>query len=81
MLHQEGVLGLPFNKESGGHGYCGGEVQRRVGRRKEKEESGGSYGVRGGGVGKGEGNRDRMEEAFLAAQLRERCVWAHTAAS
>ena len=28
-------------------------------------------------MGKGEGDRDRMEEAFLAAQLRERCVWAH----
>ena len=45
--------------------------------RREKEESGGSYGVRGGGAGKGKGDRDRMEEAFLAAQLRERCVWAH----
>lgn len=52
-------------------------MQRRVGRRREKEESGGSYGVRGGGAGKGKGDRDRMEEAFLAAQLRERCVWAH----
>lgn len=72
-----GGLGLTFQQEVRGdmatvearcrEGWEGGGRKR----------SGGSYGVREGRARKGEEDRDRMEEAFLAAQLRKRCVWAH----